>query len=241
MIRGFDSRFTTTIPANTEYRYAGIKISEGARGGPYSQPIIQWQLCQDMELARLPFHFWRYGGDAQDGIDQANWFWSVYQRACLPIGEAELPPVLDIEDVFSPRGLTVVRNIMAFLGRTEELWGRRPMVYSAGWWFDPWVKPYAPASHELYTYHLWESDPPPNTPIGHWLESDSVIRQVRLDFAKAGFNAKIDENEADPTWYSANVEGPSVPPPPDDELAARVLALESRVAKLDAWVNSYQV
>jgi hypothetical protein len=81
------------------------------------------------------------------------------------------------------------------------LWGKRPLVYSAGWWWDARIKPYTAPDHELYSYDLWEADPPPDTPCGYWTKP--VIVQTRLDFAKAGYNASIDEDEADEAWYNA--------------------------------------
>lgn len=201
MRKGFDSRFTTTIPENTEYEFAGIKISEAVRGGPYTQPLIQWNLATELGLDKLPFHFWRGSNDdpKQDGIEQAEWFYSVYEQHFKPVSSAELPPVIDCEDKYALKGLRSLNNILYCLKRTEELWGRRPLVYSAGWWWDDYIKPYTTRTNLIYTYDLWEADPPPDTPIGYW--NESVITQVRLDFMKEGFTASIDENEALEEWY----------------------------------------
>jgi hypothetical protein len=199
IVKGFDSRYTTTIPENTEYKFAGIKITEAVGGGPYSQPLIQWKLAEERGLDRLPFHFWR-GANAQDpvehGIEQAEHFYETY---ISHFGNAELPPCIDCEDVYATKGLRSLNDIISCLERTEELWGKEPLIYSAGWWWDSWIKPYSVSFHPIYDYPLWEADPPPDTPIGYW--DKSVIIQIKLDFAKPGFNASVDEDEADLTWY----------------------------------------
>lgn len=205
MRKGFDSRYITDWPLNTEYEFMGIKISEATGGGPYSQPLTQWQLAGDRGLARLPFHFWRgsWSNPEAHGIEQAEWFFDTYSQH---FGGAELPPCIDCEDTYAPRGLYSVRDILACVKRTEELWGKKPLIYSAGWWWDSWIKPYTAPDHEFYSYDLWEADPPPDTPIGYW--NKSVIIQTKLDFVKPGYNASIDENEADENWYTSQFGEP---------------------------------
>lgn len=213
-VLGFDSRYTETIPSDTEYEFAGIKISDGAGGGPYTQPLIQWERAGELGLDRLPFHYWRGPGlddPERDGEEQARWFRKLYEDHFLPHGPAELPPVLDAEDRFSRPGSRALRSLMSFLDHTESLWGRKPLFYSAGWFFDHHIKPYTTPAHRIYTYELWEADPPPDTPIGFWAESESVIKQVRLDFPKEGFTAQIDENEAQDEWYAGATGGGSEP------------------------------
>lgn len=238
IVKGFDSRYTTTIPEDTEYKFAGIKISQAVIGGPYEQPLIQWERAVELGLAKLPFHFWRGSNDdpEQDGAEQAEWFFSVYNQHYKPIGEAELPPCLDAEDSYALKGLRSLRNLMAFLKRTEQLWNRRPIIYSAGWWWDTWIKPYTLFLHPIYSYDLWEADPPPDTPIGYW--SESKIVQVRLDFAKHGFNASIDEDEAQKIWYNNQVG--TLPPPGNttkEKLEALLVKFENNVEELEQIIG----
>lgn len=218
-ILGFDSRYTTTIPEDTEYQFAGIKISEAVGGGPYTQPKIQWQLATDMRLHKMPFHFWRGSRTEheQNGIDQAEWFRDVYEEHFGSISEADLPPVIDCEDVYANAGLSSLRDIVACLKRTEDLWGiprYSALLYSAGWWWDTWIKPYTDPHSEIYKWKLWEADPPPETPIGYWAVENSKIVQRILDFVKDGFNASIDENiVTDNDWYNKQVDDAIVIPP----------------------------
>lgn len=207
-VLGFDSRYTRTIPANTEYKFAGIKISQAVGAGPYEEPLIQWERATELGLAKLPFHFWRGSLDdpISDGQEQAEWFYHVYKTHFEPISPAELPPVVDAEDVYANKGLSSLNNIMACLERTDLLWKREALYYSARWWHDTWIKPYTLSSHHIHRRKLWEADPPPDTPIGYWSEADSVIKQVKLDFAKEGFSASIDENIAQGEWYAKAVQ-----------------------------------
>lgn len=217
IILGADSRYTTSIPADTEYQFFGIKVSDGIAGGPYSQPMTQWRLAGDLNKARLPFHFWRGPGTTdpvQDGTDQAQWFHQTYLDH---FGDAELPPCIDVEDPYSIKGLHALDSVVACLQHTEDLWGiprYSALLYSAGWWWDTRIKPYTTASHEIYRWKIWEADPPPETPIGYWQIADSVVTQRKLDFIKAGFNAKIDEDIADATWYLSWVNGSPPSPSP---------------------------
>lgn len=224
IILGADSRYTVTIPEDTEYQFFGIKISDGAAGGPYSQPLTQWQRCGAIDRARLPFHFWRGPGNddpIQDGHEQAHHFWETYVNRFMGYGETELPPVIDCEDSFSKPGLHALGSIVATLKATEDLWGIPPytaLVYSAGWWWDKHIKPYTTPDHEIYRWKLWEADPPPETPIGYWEISDSVITQRKLDFAKPGFSASIDEDIALADWYQKAIAGE----PPQGELVVEL-------------------
>ena len=85
----------------------------------------------------------------------------------------------------------------------EQRFQQECMIYSAGWWWDRWAKPYVQDRHGFYDKMLWEADPPPPTPIGEWGEPD--VKQVRLDIMVPGYNAAIDENEATDEWFNSYV------------------------------------
>jgi len=213
MIYGFDSRYTRTIPFDGRFVFACIKISEAVRGGPYEEPVLQWRLAGDRGMARLPFHFWRCpqrGDPVEDGIEQAEWMRSIYEQHFLLNGYAELPPAIDCEDIYSPRGERPILSMLACLHRTRELWDKDPLIYSAGWWWDYRIKPYTMPTHELYSYDLWEADPPPDTLIGYF--GEPVIRQIRLDHYEEGFSAKIDTNTMIESYWRKHIEpeGPSI-------------------------------
>ena len=204
MIQGIDSRYWNgVLPPGYPCKFAGIKISEGTRTDlDLSMPLLQWKRCPDQDISRLPFHFWR-GSRVKDptehGKAQANHFFKEKMKEGYNIGE--LPPAIDVEDRWAQKGLRTVTNIKACLEETQRLWGRKPLIYTAGWWWDSWCKPYADywADWSPYDYSLWEADPPPDTPCGRWTKS--CITQVQLDATVAGFNARIDVNLAEEAWY----------------------------------------
>ena len=221
IVKGFDSRYWNGImPPGYDYKYVGIKISGGVDFVPV-EPQKQWRLAPDQGLKRLPFHYWRgknrvtyRGTDPKEwGKKQAHHFFETKMKWSNDIGE--LPPCMDVEDKYSIKGLWVIDSMWAFLERTEQLWGKKPMIYTAGWWWNTWAAPYANyySTWSPYDYDLWEADPPPDTPCGEWEES--MITQVVLDWSAPGFNAKIDVNHAQKEWYNKQV-GESGEPPPND-------------------------
>ena len=140
------------------------------------------------------------------GKAQAQFFYDTMKRI-HGNDMGELPPVIDIEDTNAPKGHRTIQSIKAFMGKTKELWGREPMVYTAGWWFDVWFSPYySPEKFggwDIYSYDLWEADPPPDTKCGEWTETD--VTQVKLSIKYPGFNAVIDVNETTQEWIDSAI------------------------------------
>lgn len=207
IIKGFDSRYWDGIlPDETEFKFVGIKISQSTNFVP-AEPIIQWRKSKG-KLLRLPFHYWvgptTFQNPHTNGKAQAQFFYDTMKRIH---GDdmGELPPCIDIEHTKAPKGRRSIQSIKAFMNKTEELWGRKPMVYTAGWWFDVWFKPYYTPEKfggwDIYGYDLWESDPLPDTDCGEW--TISAITQTRLDIPYKGFNAKIDINKSTKEWLDS--------------------------------------
>ena len=207
MKTGFDSRYWNGLmPDGYDYKFVGIKLSGGTSFVP-KEPKVQWVRSVDHNLARLPFHYWR-GSRLQDptehGIAQAEHFYKT-MRTYFGGDPGELPPAIDCEDKHSRKGLATVTDIKACLIRTEELWGRRPMIYTAGHFWDSWCMPYADywSDWSPYDYDLWEADPPPDTSCGKW--DESVIIQVLLDWSAPGFNAGIDVNKMQQWFWDKHI------------------------------------
>jgi lysozyme len=51
----------------------------------------------------------------------------------------ELPPVLDIEDCRAPKGSVLIPHIKACLQMLESEFGRKPIIYTARWYTEPWL------------------------------------------------------------------------------------------------------
>lgn len=207
IVKGFDSRYWNGIlPEGTDFKFVGIKISQSTNFVP-AEPILQWKNSKG-KLLRLPFHYWVgpawYQDPHKHGKAQAQFFYDTMKRI-HGNDMGELPPVIDIEDTSAPKGRRTIQSIKAFMNKTKELWGREPMVYTAGWWFDVWFSPfYTPEAYggwDIYGYDLWEADPPPDTKCGKWDGSD--ITQVVLQTPYEGFNAGIDINETTQEWIDS--------------------------------------
>jgi hypothetical protein len=113
----------------------------------------------------------------------------------------ELPPVCDFEDTRAAPGLKLVDHMWAHVQEIEHKFGQECMIYTAGWWWDRWAKPYVQSRHKFYEKMLWEADPPPDTACGEWGEPD--VKQVKLDIRLPGFNAYLDEDEATDLWFNS--------------------------------------
>ena len=148
------------------------------------------------------FHYHR---KASDTIKAVKRFHGVVSALDVPV---ELPPCIDLEDKRATPGLQLVDHMWAHVQEIEQKFQQECMIYSAGWFWDRWAKPYVQDKHGFYDRMLWEADPDPPTPIGEWGEPD--VRQVKLDIKVPGFNALIDENEATDEWFNRFA---LIPPP----------------------------
>ncbi|RLC81729.1 MAG: hypothetical protein DRJ03_19865 [Chloroflexi bacterium] len=206
-VHGFDSRFwdgKLSQELLDWWEFVGIKISEGTSFVPRETPN-QWYKAKAHGLLRLPFHYWRtsywWEDPTEHGKNQAQFMYDTITTHFD--GEyGELPPVLDIEDTKAPAGDRTIKSIKACLLELERLFGRKPMIYTAGWWFDPRIKnSFSPEKYggwDIYSYDLWEADPPPDTACGEWTES--AIVQYKLDASINGINAGVDFNETTQEW-----------------------------------------
>ena len=222
--KGLDGRYWDGIfpPGYEDFIFAGIKISQGTSHGSinYEMPRRQWRLVPEQGRTRMPFHFWKgtsISDPRQHGIAQAEFFFET--TVGLNLGMGELPPVIDVEDKWAPKGLKSVVDVYHCIERTEQLWGQSPTVYTATWYWNQWIYPYDSfdgGKYQVYTRKLWEADPPPDTKEpGLWTKDELAIIQVVLDTAYPGFNADIDIDWADKIWYDGQVG--NVPPSNPDK------------------------
>ena len=247
IVKGFDSRYWNGIlPEGTDFELVGIKISQNYNFIP-SETLVQWQRAlNEYGLLRLPFHYWEAPPSWEDakinGQRQAQYMWdAMLGRYEGDLGE--LPPCLDMEDTADCSVHRRRQSIKHFLLTIEDLWGKRPMVYTAHWWFDRYFTnsayPFRPEDYggwNIYDYDLWNADPPPTTAVGEW-QMPAPVTQIVLETSYPGFNAGIDIDETTQEWID-RVTNVVVPPIPDTEpidppivcsdLDARILALEEQ-------------
>jgi len=137
-----------------------------------------------------PYHFFRYAVGAKE---QAEAF---YEQAKLE-GYGDLPPVLDLEDKYAPKGSSILIGKMRdTLVEIERLFALKPIVYTAKWWWDPWTNSNKTfGSYPLWVAHYTYAYPStPTLPTG-W--TTYAIHQFtdKLNIPNAG-DSSIDGNYA---------------------------------------------
>jgi GH25 family lysozyme M1 (1,4-beta-N-acetylmuramidase) len=97
-----------------------------------------WQGIQTIDIYAGIYHLYL---NHRDPVAQAKHLAEFYPD------DADLPPVLDVEDTknFSS---TLADDVLLCLQTIEELTGRKPIIYTGKWWWDPnmgyqeWAKNY---------------------------------------------------------------------------------------------------
>ena len=107
-------------------KFAFIRSTMGATGEDG-----YWQSNRDgiAQTNILPgaYHYYL---DNRSPLEQARWFSSH-----VPDGWV---PVIDLEDKNAERG-TVGNRIKMFLDECERIMGVKPLIYTAAWWWNPYV------------------------------------------------------------------------------------------------------
>ena len=178
------------IPA--EYKFAFIKATEGTG---FIDDKFRRNWSSAMPMLRGAYHFWRYHFN---GTLQAEHFFDVVSAAGDP---AELPPVVDLEDTRAPKGGDIVLRIRQMLQRTEELFGQKPIIYTANWWWHPWTL----GNEGFGDYDLWVAHyktvypwSNPMLPAG-W--DDYQVWQHSSSGKVPGAQRNCDLNVAKDEWY----------------------------------------
>lgn len=196
------------MPADSPYLFAYCKATEGD-DFTSQQFNLQMLALQNYGKLKGAFHFHRQAANVIFAVER---FYDVVSVLDFPV---ELPPVVDFEDTRASPGEKLVEQMWTYIEQVEQRFQTACMIYSAGWWWDRWAKPYVQDNQEFYERMLWEADPDPPTPIGEWGEPD--VRQVKLDIMVPGMNAAIDENEATDLWFNSYV----VPSPDKTEVEVK--------------------
>ncbi len=121
--------------------FAFIKATQGqAITDPYF--AANWSQAKAAGLPRGAYHFYENDGD---GLAQAQRFVAV-----IGSDHGELPPVVDVED---PNGTANINDLKGCLDTIEVALGRKPIIYTANWYWNPtrWGGPVAWARQ----YDLW--------------------------------------------------------------------------------------
>ncbi len=123
-------------------KFAFVKCTEGTVVD--STFATYWAQAKAQNLLRGPYHFFRFSVDV---TQQANAFANAIKNDL-----GELRPVVDIEDTATTPTVSPA-IVLSFLQKVEQLTGRKPMIYTAAWYWNntrfggpvSWAK----------TYDLW--------------------------------------------------------------------------------------
>lgn len=183
-----------------EYKYVFMKASEGS-GFVDDKFATNWA---GAKMLRGAYHFWRY---AFNGTEQAEHFFDIVS-ATGDLGD--LPPVVDLEDTRAPKGGDIVPRMRQMLQRTEELFGKKPIIYSANWWWNPWTL----SNTGFGDYDLWVANyktlypwSNPLMPAG-W--SEWQVWQHSPTGSVPGIGGNCDLNIAKDEWYNKYTTPPPI-------------------------------
>jgi len=219
------------VNANPDIGFVIMKATEG-RAFVDDQFERNWKNCTKPKAA---YHFWRY---ADDPNAQAVHFDAVVRAIA---GNVKVRPVFDYEDKNAPKLGNIYSNIKEFHDRAQSLFdGRTPLVYTAGWWWDPWIGKDLFGSNPLWVAHYTTAPGPTLPKTGGWTEWR--IWQYTSSGRAAGIDGNVDTNrfngtqaDANAFFYFADAPVPPPPPPPaGDWDEARVKALEDRASAVEA-------
>ena len=175
-----------------EYKFVFMKASEGS-GFIDNKFSLNWFESKG-ELLRGAYHFWRY---AFDPDEQAQHFYDTVSST----GDlGELPPVVDIEDTRAPKGGDISVKVNEMLTRTSELFGKKPIVYTAKWYWNEWLASQAFGGYDLWVAHYRPTWLKPYLPAG-W--ADWQIWQHSSKGSVPGIGGNCDLNVAKDAWYES--------------------------------------
>ena len=116
-----------TLTQATGINFVMVKASEGRAQDPLFQQ--HWAEAGRAGPLRGAYHFLRQANDPQQQVD-------VFLNA-LGSDPGELPPTLDIEDTRMTAAPAMAAAAQLWLRAVEEALHRKPLIYTAAWWWDP--------------------------------------------------------------------------------------------------------
>jgi GH25 family lysozyme M1 (1,4-beta-N-acetylmuramidase) len=175
--------------------FAFAKASEGTG---FTDPSFthNWPGMKAAGVLRGAYHFFR---PSIGGAAQADHFVDVI-NAHGGIGDGDLPPVADVEVSDSRSAATVIAELRSFLERVQARTGRKPMIYTANFFWGEYL-----GNPNFSSYPLWVANYGVSCPYlpnafaswRFWQSTDSA----RVNGIPGGvdgdvFNGSIDELRA---------------------------------------------
>jgi GH25 family lysozyme M1 (1,4-beta-N-acetylmuramidase) len=160
------------------YQFAIIRTSDGS----YEDPkfATNWAGAKSAGLIRGVYHFFRPG---KDPVAQAD----------LVIGKVgklaadELPVTADVEADDGVSNATIIANLHTFVDRVQAGTGKKPIIYTGAWFWDPNVN-----ASEFSTTPLWVSHYTTGCPNLPKTWSDWAFFQHSSTGTVAGISGDVD-------------------------------------------------
>jgi lysozyme len=124
----YQGRVNWPLVAGSGVKFAFAKATEGTTwvDVEFSR---NWAGMQEVGLFRSAYHFARPGQDPESQV-------AHFAAVVGPLGFRDLPPVLDLEVNDGHPKAAVLEWAKAFLRKGRELFGRRLIIYTGGFWRD---------------------------------------------------------------------------------------------------------
>ena len=200
MINGLDlSHWDGTVvwpDVPPEYRFCLIKATEG---GYIPDHLAEQHYIGAQGRLRGCYHFWRYGAPASV---QAREFIARIRALESVGGPMELPPVVDLEDCRAPKGSVIFPHIRAILATLELEFGKKPIIYTAKWWTDPWIGDCS----WLREYPLWVANYTYDTSRGPYYLPRGLTKWAFWQYSDKGAVPGIAENDEDLDVFNGTLE-----------------------------------
>jgi len=166
---------------NAGIGFAIVRVSYGTSKDTWFD--TNWQGMKDVGLVRGAYQFFL---PDQDPIAQAD----LMLSAMGPLGEGDLPPVLDVEDTGGLGPAALSDRIATWIAHVEPVIGRKPIIYTGKYFWQDNVQ-----STAFGEYPLWipnYSFNCPNLPDGYW--NDWLFFQYTDKGSVPGVSGNVDRN-----------------------------------------------
>ncbi|MDY0018914.1 MAG: GH25 family lysozyme [Anaerolineae bacterium] len=212
-----------TKVAAAGYRFAVIRATVGDQ---YTDPrfYVNWGRAKDAGLLLSAYHVLKPGTTPES---QLAYFMGV-------VGErkADFPLVLDIEVADGLSSQKVTDSVRTSLQRLTELEGRKPIVYSARWFWSANVRP----SAEWAAYDLWVA----NYGVSEPTLFDSWKTWRFWQYSEKGKVPGVQSTSTDLNWFAGSYDdllaysGQALQPEPEPQPQPQVgLRAKVTISKLN--------